>query len=57
MQTLKEKIRYDDLRYYFKTESSPMSFNDFHHQFGFKRTIEDGFMDLKRANENQEKTK
>ena len=54
---MKEKIRYDNLSYYFKTESSPISFNDFHRQFGFKRTIEDNFMDLKRANENQEKTK
>ena len=56
--TLNDKIRLYKLTYHFKNEdSTPISFNGFHRPLGFLRKIKDGFIDLEKTKENQEKIK
>ena len=46
-------MNYNDLTYYFKTKSNPVSFSNFNQSLGLKRKIMDGSIDLKKARENQ----
>ena len=56
--TLNDKIRLYKWTYHFKNEdSTPISFNGFHRPLGFLRKIKDGFIDLEKTKENQEKIK
>ena len=53
--TLNNKITYDKLTYYFKSEDrTPIGFHGFNRLLGLTRKIMDGFIDLEKAKENQE---
>ena len=55
---LNNKITLDKLIYHFRNENSiPISFNGFNRQSSFVRKIKDGFIDLEKTIENQEKIK
>ena len=55
---MNNKIKYDKLTYYFKNENStPIGFNGFTRPLGFIRLIKDGYLNLEKAKENQEKFK
>ena len=55
INTLKNKIEYDKLKYHFQSENrTPRSFNSFTRFLGLIRKKKDGSSDLEKANENQE---
>ena len=49
MNTFSKEIKYNNLTYYFKDESNPISFNDYKLPLGLIGSIKDGSIDLKEA--------
>ena len=55
---LNNKIKHDKLKYHLKSENrTPIIFNGFKCPIGLIRKKKDGFVDLEKAKENQEKFK
>ena len=56
INTLNNKIKYDKLMHYFKSEDTiPIRFNDFNNLLVPKRKITDGSIDLQEAKESLKK--
>ena len=54
-KTLNSKIKYDKLMYYLKSaDGISISFNDFNCPLGLIRQINDGSIELEKANDKQE---
>ena len=53
INTLTKKIDYNNLTYYFKTKSNPVSLSNFICSLGLKRNVIDCYLDLEKAKINK----